>query len=231
VLDAEHATRAPDGRWFLLCQRGLFMSRDNGVSWHYQKPKLPHGAHHYGEFRTMAVAGETLFLGTKGGLFSARLADPEHLAPVAGLAAAPVEALAAGAGDALVIGIEGQGLATLDPATGAMTPLSDVAMHETRIVADGARLLAASEQRVLAIGETVAEAAPDGAAGELGIAGDSATTVLWDRERGWVKRAGEDAWHVLAAWPARARSAAVVGRRVVVTDRARILGLTLPDAA
>jgi hypothetical protein len=231
VLDAEHIARAPDGRWFLLCQRGLFASRDNGARFDYVKPKLPAGARHYGEFRSLAIAHGTLWLGTKGGLFAAPLGDAERLAPVDAVPAVAVEALAARRAGTLLVGLEGRGLFAFDPASGRLDPLAPEAVHEARIVADGDRLLAAVEDRLIAVGAAVGDATPSAAEGALGIAANDGRVLVWDRRRAWIKRPGAGDWTALADWPEAARSAALLDRAVLVTDRARIVAMALPDAA
>lgn len=231
VLDAEHIARAPDGRWFLLCQRGLFVSATNGARWDYVKPKLPAGVRHYGEFRTLAIAAERLWLGTKGGLFAAPLADAERLAPVDAVPAAAVEALAPRREGTLLVGLEGQGLFVFDPASGSLAPLAPQAVHEARIVTDGDRLLAAVEDRLIAIRADVADATPAAATGAIGIAANDERVLVWDRKRAWIKRQGEGDWTALAGWPEAARSAALLDRAVLVTDRTRIVAMALPDAA
>lgn len=231
VLDAEHAARAPDGSWFLLCQRGLFVSRSNGTRWDYVKPKLPSGARHYGEFRTLAISADTIWLGTKAGLFAAPLADAGRLAPVTEVPAVSVEALAVRRDGSLLIGVSGQGLSVFDTVSRTLHRLAEAEMHEARIVQDGDRLLVASEDRLVAIADAVVDATPANTSGPLGIVADGDLVLAWDRRSGWVKRTGAGAWTALSGWIDAARSAVIVDDRAVVTDRTRIISVPLPDAA
>lgn len=231
VLDAERIARAPDGRYFLLCQRGLFVSRDNGRRWDYAKPKLPHGSRHYGEFRSLAIGAGKVWMGTKQGLFAAPLDDPERLAPVDGLDAAAVEALHFEQ-DGLLVGSEGQGLMVLG-SDGTARRAADVALHEATLLRDGAVLLAASEEKLFALDRDghAADVTPQGAHGPLAITAGEGRVLVWDRAHAWQRAAGASAWQPVPGWPAGVRSVALLpGGRVLLTDRARISALDLPDA-
>lgn len=229
VLDAEHCARAADGRWFLLCQRGLFVSRDNGARWDYVKPKLAHGSRHYGEFRTLAIGAGTLWIGTKQGLFAAALADPEKLAPVEGLPEASIEALHAGEDGSLLLGIEGHGLCRRD-ADGALHRLAAIELHEAGVTEAGGRLLAVMEDSLLDLTEAPRPIAPDGAAGPLALAADDRRLLLWSREAAWQQPVAGGEWRSLPGWPAGVRSVALLpGGEALLTDRARLMTLVLPD--
>ena len=229
VLDAEHCARATDGRWFLLCQRGLFASRDNGARWDYVKPKLPQGSRHYGEFRSLAIGAGTLWLGTKQGLFAAPLADPERLASVAGVPEASIEALHATAMGELLLAIEGQGVQRRD-AAGALHAVAATELHEAALLDAGGRLLAASEDRLLDLTAAPAEITPTGANGPLALAADASRLLLWSRLAAWQRPLAGGAWQALPGWPAGVRSVALLADgQALLTDRARLQRLVLPD--
>ncbi len=232
VLDAERIARAPDGRYFLLCQRGLFVSRDNGRRWDYAKPKLPHGSRHYGEFRSLAIGDGKIWMGTKQGLFAASLEAPDKLAPVANLAAASIEVLhfEQDAGG-LLMGMEGHGLSVLG-SDGTVRRLGDVALHEATLLRDGAVLLAASEEKLFAIGfdGAVADVTPEGAHGPIAITAGAGRVLVWDRKRAWQRSMGGTGWQVVPGWPADIRSVALLpDGRAVMTDRAGLSALDLAD--
>jgi len=228
VLDAEHMVRAEDGRWFLLTQRGLFVSPDNGARWDYVKPKLAKGVRHFGELRSLAVGNRRLWIGTKQGLFSAPLDSAEHLGPVDAVPLASIEGLAWLDG-ALLLAVDGHGVMRLTD--GAPTPFADVALHEVRCVADGAGLLAASKNRLFAIAAdgTMAEATPEGAKGEISLTAAGDRILAWDRHGAWHKHAG-GTWQAVPGFPAGVRSVALLhDGRALLTDRARIIGFRLAD--
>lgn len=230
VLDAEHAARAADGRWFLLCQRGLFVTRDNGARLDYVKPKMPHGSRHYGEFRTLAIGADTLWMGTKQGLFAAPLADPERLAPVAGIPEGSIEALHVTAAGDLLLGIEGQGLLRRD-AAGTLRAVAPIDLHEATLMEVGGRLLAVSEGALLDLSGTApATITPEGAEGPLAMAADADRLLVWSRMAAWQRPVSGGAWQALPGWPAGVRSVALLaGSRALLTDRAHLQRVTLPD--
>jgi hypothetical protein len=231
VLDAERMARAEDGRWFLLTQRGLFVTRDNGARIDYLKPKLAKGVRHFGELRSLAVGAGRLWLGTKQGLFSAALDNPEHLGPVDAVPAASIEGLAF-TKDGLLMAVDGHGLLRLD-AAGAVAPFADVALHEASFVTDGATLLATAEDGLVAIAAdgTTTDATPEGAmGGEFSLTAREDRILAWNRKAAWQKRQG-GAWQAVPGFPAGVRSVALLpDGTALLTDRARVSGFSLPDA-
>lgn len=230
VLDAERVARAPDGTWYLLCQRGLFRSPDQGARWDYVKPKLPKGVRHYGEFRSLAIAGGRLWMGTKQGLFTASLEAPEHLAPLAGIEA-PVEALLAEPAGTVLAAVDGVGL--LRVGGERPEPVSDVALHEAVLLQDGARVLMADEGglRAVAADGSVTPAVSGKAAAAHNLATDGARLIAWHKGGAWLRASPGAEWLDVPGWPADIRSVALLpDGRAVLTDRAQVSAFDLPHA-
>lgn len=229
VLDAERIARAPDGSWFLLCQRGLFWSRNNGARWDYLKPKLAHGSRHFGEFRSIAIGADRLWLGTKAGLFSAALDRPEHLAPRDEFGTASIEALGV-TGTELLVAVEAGGIHALPLAGGAPELRADLQIKEGMIIPDGDAIMVIGEHKAEILGSTIAPRLPIEGGHGLHAAFAPPGLLLWDRNSGWLKTSKQH-WAEVREWPKGIRSAALTGRQIVATDRDRIVTLALPDAA
>ncbi len=220
VMDAERMARAPSGRYWLCCQRALFFSDDNGLTWTYQKLKFD--AHHYCELRGIALAGERVCLATKTGLFVADAGNPERIGFVAAFGKQPIEALAWDAARArLAVGTGAGKLAWYDPADGTVEPIADLPVHESDLVVDGADLLLATDNRLHRIRAdgTVIDETPAGAVGALHLSEDGDVLIAWDRKSAW--RRDGTAWHRLEDWPMGLRHVAVDAARgaAYTTDR------------
>lgn len=227
VLDAEHAARGPNDEWYILCQRGVFVTRDNGGRIDYLKPKLPHGSRHFGEFRALAVGGNTLWLGTKAGLFAASIERPEHLAPVDAFGVKPVDALAI-EGDRLLVALEEGGIYERPLAGGDLSRRSDVTLKEGVMIHDGGSLLLVDERGV----STPDQAATIPAIGGLHgcrVTASGTCILVWNGQEAWSKARGE-AWVRVGAWPQGVRSVALLGAAALVTDRDSIGAVSLAAA-
>ena len=227
VLDAEHAARGPNGEWYILCQRGVFVTRDNGGRIDYLKPKLPHGSRHFGEFRALAVGGNTLWLGTKAGLFAASIERPEHLAPVDAFGVKPVDALAI-EGDRLLVALEEGGIYERPLAGGDLSRRSDVTLKEGVMIHDGGSLLLVDERGV----STPDQAATIPAIGGLHgcrVTASGTRILVWNGQEAWSK-ARDEAWVQVGAWPQGVRSVALLGAAALVTDRDSIGAVSLAAA-
>lgn len=211
VLDAEGLAKAEDGTWWLLCQRGLFYSQDNGRSWTYQKFKVP--GRHYCEFRSIAVAEGRLYLGTKAGLFvgQARPAGNIEIAPHEHFGDRVIECLAFDAARRVlhVIDHDGQ-CARIDLASGAVADATTAPGGEvkTAVLGDGS-LLVAGGDKVAVLGATGrADARPKGAAGKFSLAQAGDRILLWTQDSAWLRRDGGE-WAKVADWPTGVRHASL----------------------
>jgi len=223
VLDAEGLTKAEDGTWWLLCQRGLFWSKDNGQSWNYQKFKVP--GRHYCEFRSIAVAEGKLYLGTKAGLFVG-LAMPAgniEIAPHDHFGTRVVEGLAFDAAKRSLYTVDHDGRCErIDLATGKVADVASVPGGEVKLalLGDGTLLVAGGE-KVVAVGAGGAvDARPSGASGKFSLTQAGERVLLWSRDGAWLRQ-GNGAWSGVANWPEGVRHASIDAKRncAYTTDR------------
>ncbi len=231
VFDAEAIQRAEDGRWWLACQRGIFNSGDNGKSWYYQK--LKSHAHHYCEFRDLAVGGGYLALATKAGLFIGKAAAMGNveIAPVEAIDDRVVEAVAFDPATGKFSAVEGSGaLWRFDPATGSADKVADLpSKGESKMIVTGKdQFILCSEGAVLAVsGASFADLKPAASHGKFGITATGSHLLLWDKAGAWLRK-GSD-WAPVSNWPAGMRSVAVSpdGKTAVATDRTWIHRVSL----
>lgn len=225
VLDAEHLLKGPDGRWWLGCQRALFVSDDNGLTWRYIKLKVKHP--HYAELRGgLAIVGDRLYVGTKAGLLSSTLQRPESVTWVSGYERLGIEALHADPGnDALLVGTDDGTLWLHEVASGAVRRVAEVPVYESTLFGVGDHCLVTTGAQLFEIERgRVREITPADAQGELSlVALDATRFLLWDRDRGW---SGEMTGPMtgLPDWPAQVRHASVAASARVVhtTDRRKL---------
>ncbi|KGK41659.1 hypothetical protein LH51_13300 [Nitrincola sp. A-D6] len=93
VLNAKHLIRSDDGRWWLGCQRALFVSDNNGQRWRYIKLKLEQMPHYAELSGGLAIIGDQLFIGSKTGLLVTQLNDPERVSRVAAFGTQAIKSL------------------------------------------------------------------------------------------------------------------------------------------
>ncbi|MCE8040068.1 sialidase family protein [Halomonas sp. MCCC 1A11062] len=244
VLDAEHLMRSDDGRWWLGCQRALFVSDDNGRRWRYVKFKLAE-LPHYCELRGgLAVVGGQLFIATKTGLLVAPLASPERIARVAAFGEQAIEALFTDdERQLLLVGTHGAGQDRLwryDPVEEQAQPLTapgQVPVFESQIGGTLSACLIASGERLFRLacaGEgpvVLEEMMPQPQAGDYHIASDSQQRLLvWNERSAWRWHGGEEPLQALPDWPAGVRHACIRadGRSALTTDRRQLRTVSLP---
>jgi len=231
VLDAERAARDATGRWWILCQRGLFRTDDLGGRIDYHKIKVK--GDHYSELRTLAVAGERVCLGTKQGLFVNRPgSDTEAFFRVEAFGKQPIEALAwdAQAGR-LLVGTATGGLWSWDLAT-PPDRIADQPLNEATIlvdkgiawIANGYRLTEMQGMRLRDITPPVGEGA-----GSIHLEDAGDRLLAWNRQAAWLRSKAGGAWVECAGWPMGLRHVALDAARglCIGTDRARLHHIAL----
>jgi photosystem II stability/assembly factor-like uncharacterized protein len=232
VLDAEHLVQSADGRWWLGCQRALFVSADNGKTWRYVKLKVKHP--HYCELRGgLAITAGRLYVGTKAGLLSSRLDRPEDVSWVPGYEHLAIEALQATPDpDTLLVGTGDGRLWRHAVARGQAEVLAQVPVHESALVGDAAHCLIATADRLYECqGGQVRDVTPAATHGGLAlVAAGSGRFLAWDRNRAWLGRLGQGL-RELPGWPAGVRHAALGAHatRAHTTDRRQFRQLALPS--
>lgn len=231
VFDAEAMQRAADGRWWLACQRGIFTSSDNGLSWYYQK--LKSHAHHYCEFRDLAVGGGYLALATKAGLFigKAMAMGNIEIAPLEVFDDRVVESVAFDAATGRFSAIEADGtLWRVDPASGQAERVAQLSCRgEAKMIVTGRdQLMICGEAAVLMVdGAAVSDIRPPAASGKFGFTRNGTHLLLWDRAGAWLRQGGD--WLAVSGWPAGMRHASLTadGKHAVATDRSWIHRISL----
>lgn len=230
VLDAEAIARSADGRWWLQCQRALFVSADNGASWRYVKLKVKQ--HHYAELRGgVAAVDGRVYVGSKTGLLTGTLTDPEAVVYVPAFAHQAIEALqAASDGNGLIVGTGNGKVWHYDPASDIATPIADVPVMESSVVGRAAHFLLATGEQVFEFADGVArDVTPAQDEGEytLQLLG-AGRFVLWNSLRAWHGKAAT-ALTPIPAWPAGVRHVCScdAGRALLTTDRRQIRRVSL----
>lgn len=229
VLDAEHAARGADGRWWIACQRGLFRTDDRGGRIDYHKIKVD--GPHYAELRALAVAGDRVAIGTKQGLFVNRPSeDPERFVRVEAFGTGAVEALAWDRSyDTLVVGTAAGTLWRWDWAT-APQALAEMPIGESTMLAgNGIAWLACGDRLTEIRGRAPTDVTPPDARGGLHLTEAGDRLFVWDGQGAWMRhREGRD-WTAVAGWPAGVRHVAIDAARGVAlaTDRARLFRIAL----
>jgi len=222
VMDAEAAGRLADGSWYLACQRGLFVSYDNGLGWKHVK--LTTRPHHFCEMTGLAVVGNRLALGTKAGLFIAH-DHPKDQRWVAALGRSAVTGLAT-VGDRLLVGQAG-GLSWYDPATGAVTAV-DVAGPDLKPLGgiDGAAFAVGKRGLFRLDAAGAVPVAPADGQGDFQATIAAGRLLLWRGRDAWIGM-GDGNWTMLAGWPAGIKNGTVLADGgVIATDRAAIYRLS-----
>lgn len=231
VLDAEALVRAESGRWWLLCQRGLFRSDDNGVTWVYEKFKVKNHERHYGEYRSLAVLGNLVAVGTKAGLFVDRSDKPNGFSRVERFGTAVIEALSPdGRSGRLLVGTADGEVVSYDPALGTTDKVVTVPVNESTLLGDASHLLIHSKDRIHeAIGRVARDVTPAGAAGSLHVAACADRLLAWDSHRAWTRTVDHKQWHSVPGWPAGVRHASIdIALGVAyTTDRTRLARVAL----
>ncbi|HAG74458.1 MAG TPA: hypothetical protein DCL53_03205 [Thauera sp.] len=233
VLDAEAVARSADGRWWLACQRALFVSVDNGASWRYVKLKVKQ--HHYAELRGgVAVANGRVYVGTKTGLLASTLADPEAVNYVPAFAHQAIEALHGGADEGeLIVGTGEGALWRYDAVREAATPIASAPVLESTVVGAAGHFLLATGERVFEIADGASrELTPAQDEGDYALSPAGAERfVLWNDRRAWLGRPG-GALTPLPGWPQGVRHACLCegGGALLTTDRREIRRVALPGA-
>lgn len=222
VLDAEQLLRGADGRFWLACQRALFTSADNGLSWRYVKLKVKQ--QHYSELRGgIAIVGERLYVGTKAGLLHSLVAAPEAVDYLPDFDGQAIEALHAdvATGD-LMVGTADGALWRYSTRDESRSLVASVPVEESSLAGSGGNfVLVTGEQVFELMGETLRDITPPDADGGFGLTVHGRDRfVLWDRSRAWHGSvAGE--LRPIAHWPKGVRHASVDGAGLAVhtTDR------------
>ncbi len=222
VMDAEAAGRLADGSWYLACQRGLFVSYDNGAAWKHVK--LTTRPHHFCELTGLAVVGNRLALASKAGLFIAH-DHPKDQRWVPGLGRSAVTGLAA-VGDRLLVGQAG-GLCWYDPATGAVSPV-EVAGPELKPLGgiDGTAFAVTKRGLFRLDAAGAVPVAPAGGEGDFQATIAAGRLLVWRGRDAWIG-SGDGHWTRLAGWPAGIKNGTVLADGgVIATDRAAIYRLS-----
>lgn len=231
VLDAEQILRGSDGRWWLACQRALFSSDDNGLSWRYVKLKVKQ--QHYSELRGgIAIVGGSLYVGTKAGLLHSLLSSPEAVSYVPGFDRQAIEALHVDAvSGALIVGTADGALWRLAPGEQTGHRIAEVPVQESGLTGQGGQYVLVTGGQVFSIdGATLREITPAAEAGDFAMAAQGRDGfVLWNRTHAWQGRTDGAALAPIAGWPSGVRHASVAidGRTVHTTDRRSLRRLTL----
>jgi len=245
VLDAEHLVRSGDGRWWLGCQRALFVSADNGRRWRHVKLKLKE-LPHYAELRGgLAIVGERLFIGSKTGLLVCRLEDPECVSRVAAFGVQAIEALFTDRrGKHLIVGTHAAGHDRLwhyrpnKQKLRALTAPGQVPVFESELGGNLHHFLIATGERLFSVfdrknaGVEVREITPRINDGEYHITSDSRSQVLvWNARAAWLWHVGEKPPKILSDWPAGVRHAWLCdnGCAALTTDRRQLRVVALND--
>lgn len=245
VLDAEHLVRSSDGRWWLGCQRALFVSSDNGRIWHYVKLKLAEMPH-YAELRGgLAIVGEQLFIGCKTGLLVTRLDDPEQVSRVDAFGSQTIEALFTDRNaKRLVVGTHARDADQLwryhpgKQKARPLTALGKVPILESEVGGKGRHLLIATGDRLFRIFwqkhqelATVEEVTPQADTGDYHLAAHPGQPLLvWNETNAWLWREKDSApRQSVSNWPAGIRHAwfGEQGRSALTTDREALRTVTL----
>lgn len=233
VLDAEHVLRGANGHWWMACQRALFTSPDNGLSWRYVKLKV--NEHHYSELRGgIAIVGDRLFVGTKGGLLSSPLSRPDAVGYVAGFERHAIEALHADATEgALIVGTDDGALWSHQVSDGTTYPVTRAPVNESMVAGGVDRFVLVTGDRVFDIeGPRLRDITPSEVGGDYGLArGEHGGFVLWNRAQAWRGRVGQ-ALVPLADWPHGVRHASLCdgGHAIHTTDRRTLRRIALTPA-
>lgn len=233
VFDAEHILRGADGRWWLACQRALFVSDDNGLSWRYVKLKVKQ--QHYCELRGgIAIVGDHLYVGTKAGLLESALAHPDTVSYVPGFDQQAIEALRADsqAGE-LIVGTGDGALWRYAVQSREMQRLADVPVDESSLAGRAGCCVLVTGEQVFEIGAGgTRDINPPGPRSAFGLApfGED-SFLLWNDDQAWRGTAG-GALAPLSGWPQGVRHASVAGsgRIAHTTDRRSLYHLTLTAA-
>lgn len=242
VLDAEHLLRSPDGRWWLGCQRGLFVSHDNGLSWNYVKFKLTE-LPHYCELRGgLAMSGEHLFIGSKTGLWVAPLTQPESISRVAAFGTAAIELLHQDPNDGrLLVGtasLDADQLWCFDPKTSrvqALTTPVKISILEAQVTGTVDDCLIATDEHVYRVLTTpdqqtsISEVTPEQGAGNYGLmALSKESCIVWDAEHAWYWHPASSSVHAISDWPRGIRHASLFQQGILTTDRRQLALINLP---
>jgi len=242
VLDAEHLLRSTDGRWWLGCQRGLFVSNDNGLCWHYVKFKLAE-LPHYSELRGgLAISGQQLFIGSKTGLWVAPLAQPDAISRVAAFGTAAIELLHQDPNDGrLLIGtvsLDEDQLWCFDPQTARVQALAtpgQLSLFEAQVVGTVNDCLIATDEHVYRVLTTpdhktsIQEITPKQGVGNYGLmALNTESCVLWDTQHAWCWHHLSSSLDVISDWPKGIRHACLRQQGILTTDRRQLALINLP---
>lgn len=230
VLDAEHLFRGADGRWWLACQRALFASNDNGLSWYYVKLKVKQ--QHYCELRGgIAIVGDRLYVGTKAGLLESAITHPEAVSYVPGFDQQPIEALHADrlAGD-LIVGTGDGALWRYAVHNREAKRLADVPVDESSLAGRAGCCVLVTGEQVFEVGAgTARDITPAGPRSTFGLApfGEDGF-LLWNHDHAWRGTVG-GVLAPLPDWPQGVRHASVAqsGRLAHTTDRRTLCHLAL----
>jgi len=231
VLDAECMTQSADGRWWLACQRALFVSCDNGLSWDYVKLKCQ--THHYSELRGgVVVLGDHLYIGTKAGLLSATLDDPEKVSWVTGLDGVGIEALKADqSSDQLIVGTEQGELYLFSPTQAYLKLQGHLPLLEVQVAGTASHCVMTVEDKVFELSDgVISEVTPDSQGGDFSLLSldDQSDLLLWNQHHAWRGVPG-GAFRRLPEWPEGVRHVAFLPQQqmLLTTDRARLQRITL----
>ncbi len=233
VLDAEQMLRGANGHWWMACQRALFTSADNGMSWRYIKLKVKQ--HHYSELRGgIAIVKDRLFLGTKGGLLNSPLSRPEEVAYTAGFEHLGIEALHADTTKGeLIVGTADGALWRHQVSEGSTELVAHAPVNESMVAGDASHFVLVTGEQVFDLeGTRLRDITPSDVGGDYALArGEAGRFVLWNSAQAWQGAVGSDLVP-LPDWPHGVRHASVCdgGHAIHTTDRRTLRRIALASA-
>ncbi|MEX2491675.1 MAG: hypothetical protein WD425_07920 [Nitrospirales bacterium] len=228
-LDAEGLVSAGNGIHYMVCQRGLMVSRDGGRQWRHVK--LNTYPHHFNEFTAAVRCGEYLVLGSKAGCFSSPLSEgkPGHYLLIAGHV--PISALIVRNG--LVIAATAKGeLIEVNPANGNGRHLTTMSRACEALAVLNGFLYAASEEALYEIkddGSASAASVPTNQ--PFAIYGLADRLLLYTSRQAW-QGSPSTGWKEIPSWPTAApiKHATVLGDGTILgTDRRSVHRISLQD--
>ncbi|MCZ7649504.1 MAG: hypothetical protein M5U26_30305 [Planctomycetota bacterium] len=232
VHDSEGLARAEDGTFFLACQRGLFASRDDGLSWKHEKFDA------VSEF-WLELTGITAFAGgvalsSKNGLYLWRAEEPKLLRRVESLGALRVSLVTPSA-EALLAVAEDRGVYRVEPGTGQTHKLGVLPASAGEVGAlweERGIPWVQAQWGVFVLRDAGFVACP--LPSTEGPWHGQATTngvLLWNAARAWLRK--NEGWASVEGWPGGPIKKVVLasgGAYVLATDRKTIYRLPVSES-